>query len=152
MAKALSFDIGVVDYTVNDTAHIRFNPADIAFVERFYDAMMTLDGRQEEFQRRVDEIGDDSAEMFAYARERDGEIRELIDELFEPGVSDALFPDINVYAMANGMPVWINFMFAIAEEVRDAFTEEQKKSDPRLKQFDSKHEELLRKYRKATSM
>ena len=150
-SKALNFETGIVDYEVNGCAHVRFNPTDVAFVERLYDTFNELDSRQDEFQKRVDAIGEDKQEMFVYARERDREMREIIDGLFEDGLSDALFPNMNCYALADGMPIWINFMFAIAEEVRDSFTDQQTKMDPRLKRFDAKHEELLRKYKKATT-
>lgn len=151
-AKQLNFDTGIVDYEINGGAHVRFNPADVAFTERFYNAFKQLEGQQEEFERRVNEINEgDKTELFAYARERDAEMREKINELFQADIADAVFDGVNCYAMANGMPLWINFLFAVAEEIRNAYDEEQKKQDPRLKQFDSKHEELLRKYRAATT-
>lgn len=151
MSKSLTFDTGVVEYDVNGAATVRFNPTDIGFTERLYDAFTSLDARQDEFQRRIDEIGDDGPEMFAYAKERDAEMRGIIDGLLGEGVSDALFADMNCYALADGMPIWINLMFAIAEEVRDSFTAEQRKADPRMRKFDDKNAELLAKYRKATT-
>lgn len=151
MSKALNFDTGIVDYEVNGTTHIRFNPTDIAFTERLYNAFMALDERQDEFERRVREIGEDKEEMFEYAKERDAEMREIIDGLFGKGKSDGLFPNMNCYALADGMPMWINFLFAVAVEIRDSFTEEQRKADPRLRKFSDKNEELLAKYRKATT-
>jgi len=149
--KELNFDTGLVDYTINGCAHVRFNPADISFTERFYDTFMQLDGQQDEFQKRIDEIGDDKAEFFAYARERDYEMRKLIDSLFHDGLSDEIFGEMSTYAVADGMPLWVNFLFALAQEIRDAYDEEKRKQDPRLKKFDSQHEELLAKYRKATT-
>ncbi len=151
MARELNFATGLVDYTINGGAHVRFNPADIAFTERFYDTFIQLDSQQDEFQRRIDEIGDDKAEFFAYARERDEEMRKLIDSLFGENIADEIFGEMSTYAVADGMPLWVNFLFAIAEEIRNAYDEEKRKQDPRLKQFDSKHEELLAKYRKATT-
>lgn len=149
MSKALNFDTGVIDYEVNGGVHIRFNPADVGFTEKFYNTFIELQDRQEEFQKRVAEVQDDNGELFAYARERDAEMRELIDGLFGEGVADGLFGDMNCYAIADGMPVWINFLFAVAEEIRDAYDEQGRKADPRLKQFDAKHQAMLAKYKKA---
>lgn len=151
MSKALSFETGIVEYEINGVAKARFNPTDVNFTERMYSSFMELDSRQDEFQKRVDEIGDDGEEMFAYAKERDAEMRGIIDSLLGEGVSDALFPDMNCYALADGMPVWLNLMFAIAEEIHDAFASEQAKADPRVRKFEDKHAELLAKYKKATT-
>lgn len=152
MSKQLNFDTGIVDYEINGGAHVRFNPADVAFTERFYNTFKQLESQQEEFEKRVAEINEgDRTELFAYARERDAEMRERINELFQDDIADAIFDGCNCYAMAEGMPLWINFLFAVAEEIRNTYDEESKKQDPRLKQFDAKHEELLRKYRAATT-
>ena len=151
MAKTLSFDDGLVEYEINGRAKARFNPTDASFVERFYKAFKELESRQEEFKARVDAIGEDREGMFEYARERDAEMREVIDGLLGQGVSDALFSEMNCYALADGAPVWVNLMFAVAEEIDAGFTDEQKRADPRARQFDAKHAELLAKYRKATT-
>lgn len=151
MAKQLTFDTGLVEYEINGAVTVRFNPADAAFTEKLYNCFTELESRQAEFQARVDEIGDDGAEMFAYANERDAEMRGIIDGLLGDGVANALFPDMNCYALADGMPVWINLMFAIAEEIEGAFSREQKRSDPRMRQFSDKHKELLAKYKKKNS-
>lgn len=148
MAKTLSFETGVVEYEVNGAATIRFNPTDAAFVERLYQTFTDLDAKQEEFQAQVDEIGEDGERMFAYAKERDAEMRGIIDGLLGEGVADALFPDMNCYALADGLPVWINLMFAIAEEIEAAYTAEQKKSDPRLRKYDKKYAGMMAKYKK----
>ena len=60
----------------------------------------------------------------------------------------ALFPDMNCYALADGLPVWINLMFAIAEEVEAAYDSEQKKTDPRVRSYDQKYQRLMTKYRR----
>ena len=151
MAKIISFGDGLVEYEINGAATVRFNPTDAAFTERLYRAFSDLDARQDEFQRTVEEIGDDGERMFAYAKERDAEMRGIIDGLLGDGVSDALFGDMNCYALADGLPVWINLMFAVAGEVDSAYDDERSKADPRVREYKARHEELLKKYRKATS-
>ena len=90
MAKSLTFDTGVVEYEINGAATVRFNPTDTVFVERMYRTFTDLDERQGEFQKKVDEIDGDGEEMFAYAKERDAEMRGIIDDLLGEGVADAL--------------------------------------------------------------
>ena len=146
-SKSLSFDTGVVEYEINGMATARFNPTDAAFAERLYDAFTELDARQDEFEKRVAEIGEDGEAMFAYAKERDEEMRGIIDGLLGEGVADALFPDMNCYALADGLPVWINLMLAVADEVATAYEGERGKGDPRLKAYDGKYHDLLKKYK-----
>ena len=146
-SKSLSFDTGVVEYEINGMATARFNPTDAAFAERLYDAFTELDARQDEFEKRVTEIGEDGEAMFAYAKERDEEMRGIIDGLLGEGVADALFPDMNCYALADGLPVWINLMLAVADEVATAYEGERGKGDPRLKAYDGKYHDLLKKYK-----
>ncbi len=148
MAKILNFDTGIEEFVINDKATVYFNPTDVVFVEKLYDAFTGLESKQDEFQKRVDEIGSDGEQMFAYASERDHEMRSIIDDLLGDGIADALFPNMNCYALANGLPVWMNLMFAIAETIEAGFTAEQKKSDPRLKKFSQKYDGMVSKYKK----
>lgn len=145
--KEISFSTGVEEYRINGVS-VRFNPTDSAFVERMWKVFDDLSGKQDEFQRRIDEIGDDGEAMFAYASERDREMRGLVDGLFGEGKADALFPDMNCYALADGLPVWINLMFAVSEEIDATFSAEQKLSDPRVRGYNQKYEAMRRKYRR----
>lgn len=145
--RKLTFATGEVDYEINGVAHVRFNPTDAAFTERLYNTFSDLDARQEEFQAEVEQIGTDGARMFAYATERDKDMRGIIDGLLGEGTADALFPNMNCYALADGLPVWINLMFAIAEEIEAAYTEEQKKGDPRVEGYNKKYQAMLAKYK-----
>jgi len=146
MAKVLNFDTGLVEYEINGAVTVRFNPTDAAFTERLYQTFTSLDERQEEFKRKVAEIGEDGDAMFEYANERDKEMRGIIDGLLGEGVADALFPNMNCYALADGLPVWINLMFAIADEIQAAYTEEQKKTDPRVAGYSKKYQGMMKKY------
>ncbi|WP_304598243.1 hypothetical protein [Adlercreutzia caecimuris] len=148
MAKTLKFDTGVEEYDLNGCFKARFNPTDTSFVERLYKVFDDLEKAQGAFQARVDEIGDDGPALFAYAAERDAEMRGHIDSLLGEGAADALFPDINCYAMADGLPIWVNLMFALAEEVEDAFAREQGKGDPRVRKYNAKYEAMRKKYKR----
>lgn len=146
MAKSLSVADGLTEYDINGVVTVRFNPTDSGFVERLYGTFTDLDARQDEFRQEVDAIGDDGPAMFEYAHKRDAEMRGIIDGLLGDGVADALFPNMNCYAMADGLPVWMNLMFAIADEVQAAYTSEQKRSDPRVQGYSKKYNAMLNKY------
>ena len=78
-------------------------------------------------------------EIFEIARLRDTEMRELIDGVFGRPVCAELFGDMNVYAMADGLPVWCNFLLAVMDEIDTTFAREQKLTNPRIQKYTAKY-------------
>lgn len=140
MAKTLSFDTGVEEYDVNGVK-VRFNPTDEAFVSKLYDAFGSLEGLQEGL------AGDGGTEevLERFAR-LDKEMRQTIDGLLGEGVADALFPGMNCYAVADGLPVWTNLVLALLDEVTEAYEREFGKTDGRLKAHSAKYDAIMAKY------
>ena len=128
----LSFANGVQEYTVHGVKGdviIRFNPTDGAFIQRLYNAFDTLDKKQEKYADEVQKCGD----------RRDKEMREIIDGLFEEPVCDSIFGSMNLYAMADGLHVWTNFLLALMDETDSAFAREQKATNPRIQKYTAKY-------------
>lgn len=144
--KALNFDTGVVEYTINGAAKVSFNPTDSNFAIRFYEALLDLEGKQDSISAEAHGI-EDPKEMFDFMAERDSEMRKTVDGLFGEGFADAVFGGSNCYAFAGGLPLWMNLMFAVADEIGEAMGREQAKTDPRLKAYDRKYSELVGKYK-----
>jgi hypothetical protein len=130
----LNFGDGLVTYTINGKCDVSFNPTDSNFVERLYLAFEELDKKQEGYKAQIEKMGD-KKQIFAFARERDAEMRKIIDSVFDAPVADALFGGMNVYAMAEGVPVWCNLMLAIMDEIDTSFSREQKFTNPRIKKY-----------------
>ena len=152
MAKALNFDTGVIEYDINGAATVRFNPTDAEFVERFYNTFKTLEAEQDELQEQIDAADGDGEKILVVAHARDEAMRGYIDTLFvQEGIANEIFSGMNCYALADGMPVWVNLLFAVAEEIETAFNEQGKQHDPRMKKLSDKNAELLAKYKKATT-
>lgn len=141
--KELNFDSGLVSYSLNGKCEVSFNPTDSNFVERLYAAFEELDKKQEGYKAQVEKMAD-KKEIFEFAKERDAEMRGIIDGVFEVPVSDAVFGGMNVYAIANGLPVWCNLMLAVMDEVDSTFAREQKATNPRIAKYTAKYQ----KYRK----
>lgn len=129
--KELNFETGLVEYKINGNVTVCFNPTDSNFVKRLFDAYETLDSKQEFYKKRVDTMAD-RKQVFVFAKEQDEEMRGIIDDLFQSPVSEALFGGMNVYAMADGLPIWCNLMFAVMDEIDTGFAREQKATNPRL--------------------
>lgn len=139
MAKALSFETGLVEYEVNGAVTVRFNPTDESFVARLEQAFGTLDHLQ-------DALAEDGG--FARFGELDREMRSVIDGLLGDGVADVLFPGMNCYAIADGLPVWMNLVLALLDEVSEAYEREFGKTDGRISEHNAKYDAMLAKYRK----
>lgn len=134
----LNFETGLVTYNLNGVCEVRFNPTDSDFVERLFNAFDTLDKKQDRYKEEIDKIAD-KKEIFQIARERDAEMRGIIDSLFDAPVCDALFGKMNVYAVADGLPVWCNLMLAVMDEIDTTFSREQKRTNPRVAKYTAKY-------------
>ncbi len=143
--KELNFDTGVVEYRVNGGHVIRFNPADNRFVERLFVVFDRLSHLQEEGEQTNALQSGDGAKLFAAINARDAEMRRDIDSVFGEGAADGIFPDVGVYALADGLPLWTNFFLAVIDEVDASMTEEQKKVHPRVERYMKKYEKYQRK-------
>lgn len=148
--KTLSFDTGLTEYKINDTVTVAFNPTDANFSDRFYETLSKLEEQQDAMRGEAEKRTDDPRAMFEFITERDKAMRNAIDSLLGPGVADGLFPNMNCYAMANGLPVWMNLMFAIADEIKTSIDAEQKKTDPRIQAYNKKYADLIAKYKPTT--
>lgn len=134
--EKIIFNSGVKEYTLNDSATIRFNPTDSNFLERLYYTFDDLDKKQEAYKNETIE---DGKEAFRKNRERDAEMREAIDGVLGEGICTALFGNMNVYALADGLPVWANLMLAIIDEMDDSVKAEQKKTSPRVAKYTARY-------------
>lgn len=134
----LKFNTGVKSFAVNGVPDVfSINPTDTDFVERIFDTFRELDERQQKKDAEAPKLGD--REAFELAREYDAEMRTAIDKLLGEGVCAKVFGGMNVYAYADGLPVWTNFMFALLDECDTAFAREQKATNPRLKKYLDKY-------------
>ena len=136
--KSLNFESGLVTYNINGKCQVSFNPTDSNFVERLYLAFEDLDKKQESYKTQVEKLAD-KREIFDFARERDVEMRQVIDGLFDAPVSDSLFGGMSVYAVAGVLPVWCNLMLAVMDEIDTTFSREQKATNPRIAKYTEKY-------------
>lgn len=136
--KELNFDTGVVTYNLNGKHELSFNPTDSTFVEKLFTAFDTLDSKQEAYKAEA-EKAQGKREVFETARRMDEEMRDIIDEALGAGTCAALFGDMNVYALADGLPVWANLMLAVMDEVDTTFARERKAQSPRLAKYTKKY-------------
>lgn len=135
--KELNFATGLVAYKVNGKCEISFNPADNAFVGRLFNTFDGLAKRQDQAEVENQEMS--GAELFAVAEQRDKEMRQAIDDIFGEPVCGKVFGNQDVYALADGLPLWCNFLMAIIDEVDAAVTAQQKQTSPRVQHYMNKY-------------
>ena len=66
-------------------------------------------------------------------------MREVINGVFEDDVCTPIFGGMNVYSLADGLPVWCNFLLAVMDEVDTSFAREQKATNPRITKYTAKY-------------
>lgn len=136
--KELTVLTGTQEYRLNDTCTVFFNPTDTAFVEKLFGAFETLDRKQDAYKAEVAKTAD-KKEIFETARKMDAEMRDIVNDVFGVDVCTALFGGMNVYALADGLPVWANLMLAIMDEIDTAFARESKATNPRISKYTKKY-------------
>lgn len=142
----LKFETGLVSYSLNGKCDVQFNPADGEFVERFYSAFEALGQLQDEYGKK--EHPDAPGEYFSLFRERDSKMVKIIDDLFGAPVCEAVFDGVSICAFADGFPVWMNLMVAIADVMLDNLDDVEKKMDPRVEKYTAKYKKYAAKYHK----
>lgn len=133
----LNFSTGRRTFNLNGVVEVSFNDTDATFVEGLYNVFSRLDEKQDRYTNRVEKMAD-KKEVFSLMRELDEEIREDINDLFDKDVCTPLFGNMNVFALADGLPLWANLMLAIMEQVDSAFSREQKATNPRVQKYTAK--------------
>lgn len=136
----LRFSTGEVTYNLNGKIDVVFNPTDSAFVEKLYNTFSQLDALQDTYKKEIESVTD-SKKIFDIARARDTEMRKMIDSIFDGApVSNEVFGYMNVYALADGLPVWANLLLAVMDEIDTSFDAEQKKTNPRISKYTAKYQ------------
>lgn len=133
----IRFNDGLQSFNIKGKVEVFFNPTDSDFAQRIYKTFESLDRKQNSYKEEISKM--QQSEIFDFAKTRDAEMRQMIDEVFDAPVSDAVFGKMNVYAMADGLPVWCNLLLAVMEELDSGFAREQKATNPRIQKYTAKY-------------
>lgn len=137
----LCFDNGLVELAVNGGRTIRLNPADAGFAETLHELVCRLNAIHEETGKAVE--GAAGAERFELRRREDARLREAVDAVFGEGFCADVFPGMRLFALAEGMTVVENFLFALLDRMDEDITGNLAKRDSRIAKYTAKY----RKYR-----
>lgn len=134
----ISVNTGIKEFNLAGKVSVFFNPSDVTFAKKIYDVFMALEDKQREYIDRLKEVGEEP-EIFAIGHEMDAEMRELINGIFGIDVITPLIGDCNVYALADGLPIWANLLTAILDVMDETVKEETQKSKQRVEKYTSKY-------------
>ena len=123
---------------------VDFNPSDNGFAEDLYGLVSKLSKIHEDKKKAYEAAGDPAA-RFDISRAEDAEMREAVDSLFGDGFCKDVFKT-RLFAMADGMTVAENFLFALLDEMDESITENMAKRDARIKKYTEKYSKYSKKY------
>ena len=136
----LNFQTSRKTYQVNNGCEISFDPADIGFVNRLFDLM-------ERMEQRQNESAEDVKNVFEEFDRKDKQMRAEIDAVFGEPVCDKVFGTTNVFSPAGGLPVCLNFLLAVIDEI-DTASETETRPSARVEAYMSKYEKKYGRYMK----
>ena len=141
MADTIIINSGVVKKVLETTdgkmCELSFNPSDPAFADKLYTAFDALKKKQDARDNNVGRMS--GREMFDWMREMNAEMRETIDGVFDQPVCETLFGNVSVYASADGVPLWMNLMLAIMDELDDGIKREKAFHSEKLAKYTKKY-------------
>ena len=132
----LNFQTGLKSYTVNGGEEITFEPGSAIFAN----AVITAFERCQEATRNscIDNAEDTEAAYKATV-ELENAIRTEINAAFGYDVCAKVFPNMSAIAVASGLPVWVNFLMAIVDEIDSHMDDSQVKARERVQKYTDKY-------------
>lgn len=141
MGNVINFSTGLEEYEIpgpGGTVKVLLNLTDLAFIERIFDTFNRMDDKQEEYSKAI-EAAKDTNKIFEVLRRMEAEMRAEIDGVFNAEVCEGIFGKLSVYALADGLPLWVNLMLALIDEMDSSFAREKKATNPRIKKYTDKY-------------
>lgn len=134
----INFSTGVVEMSVNGKRSIRFNPSDVGFMETLYSLMAKVDGIDAETRKKREKT-EDPAKVFDYLRASDKRMREAVDGVFGDGFCDDVFDGVRLMALADGLTVLENFVFAVIDNMDETVRANLEARDSRIAHYTDKY-------------
>lgn len=140
----ISFATGLVEFSINGGRKIKFNPSDIGFMENLYDLVAKVDAISSDMGKKK-ENASNPAKFFDIARTGDKKMREATDSLFGEGFCEDVFGSVRLYAMADGLTVLENLVFAIIDQMDESVKENVEKRNEKISKYTAKYEKYAQR-------
>lgn len=139
----LSYNAGKREYTLPGGGVILFDPCDSEFANRVIVAFRNC----QEVQKRFPKEGfSDLDEQLSCIQGINNDIRKEIDSVFGEGAADKACCGSSPISISDGLPVWMNFLMAVIDEIDANMPEGEKRSRARVQQYMDKYNTKYAKY------
>lgn len=146
--EKLVFDDGCKEFEINgDPSRVlRFNPADIGFIERLEGAMAEVTKEMDKLQGvKLSPTGnalDEASEAAGIVRSMNKSLRASFDQIFYPGAADIVFGAMNPLALSGGHTIYENFLKVFADIVKPTMNKEVQATQEHLAKYKDSYDRL----------
>ena len=133
----ITYEEGYKEFAINndESRILRFNPADIALVDRIRNELNKV-------VEYTDQIKEDK-DNFDLSVELDKEIRKHIDEMFYEGASEIIFENQNVLTTVNGTSIFERFFKALLHVMEPYVKKDGRKSHDKIEKYRKQHARII---------
>ena len=132
----IQINTGAREFNLGGKVSVWFNPTDTTFLERMRDVFLQMQSKQEDIARRIA----DAEDVYEESRKIDAEMREALERVFGVDVVTPLIGDMNVYALADGLPIWAQILISTMDVIQKTVEEERNKSVQKIKEYTEKYD------------
>lgn len=132
----INVSTGTREFNLGGKVSVFFNPTDASFLSRMRDAFAEMQSKQEDLTQRLA----DAEDVFVESAKVDAEMRESLNKIFGKDVVTPLIGDMNVYSLADGLPIWAQILTAIMETIEKCVNEERAKSEKKIQEYTAKYD------------
>lgn len=115
---------------------------DIFFLGAVMEAAEKLDALHGEMRSQTPSENASAEKFISFyhkSKEIDLQMREIIDELFDAKVCDALYPKQSMFAVGNGAPTWANILYSVIDQLDDGLAAEKENAQARIRKYSAKY-------------
>lgn len=131
----INVNTGTREFNLGGKVSVFFNPTDASFLARMRDTFTEMQNKQEEITKRLSDADD----IFEESVKIDEEMRGAINHIFGKDVVTPLIGDMNVYSLADGLPIWAQILTATMDTIQQCINEEREKSEKKIKEYTNKY-------------
>lgn len=136
----ITFSTGVVEMSVNGSERkIRLNPADIGFMETLYSLLAKVESIDKDGQAKRSKT-QDPTKIFDSYRNDDKRMKDAVDAVFGEGFCGEVFDGVRLMALADGLTVLENFIYAVMDHMDDTVKENLAKREGRIAKYTERYE------------
>ena len=132
----IKINTGAKEFNFDGKVSIWINPTDPVFIGKMRETFQDLQKKQDEVKEKLDNAED----IFEVCVQIDAEMREALLKLFGKDIVTPLVGDMNVYALADGMPIWAQILISLMDGIESYVAEENEKASEKIKAYTEKYD------------